>query len=102
MRGLFYILEEESMFPGATDESFFERIFIHFEQNRLIHRHPRNRLQFVLGHCLNTAPTVYSVSGWLKQAQLTQQSINTLPKMLQNSTELVLLFITIKLHKIAR
>uniref|UniRef100_A0A915E8G0 Maturase K n=1 Tax=Ditylenchus dipsaci TaxID=166011 RepID=A0A915E8G0_9BILA len=43
------------MFPGATDDSFFERIFVHFEQNRLIRRHPRNRLQFILGHCLNTA-----------------------------------------------
>lgn len=88
-RGLFYILEEESIFPGATDESFFERIFIHFEQNRLIHRHPRNRLQFVLGHCLNTTPTTYSIVGWLKQAQQTQQLLNTLPQLLQNSSELI-------------
>lgn len=28
-RGLFAILEEESMFPGATDESLLERIFVH-------------------------------------------------------------------------
>lgn len=88
-RGLFYILEEESMFPGATDDSFFERIFIHFEQSRLIYRHPRNRLQFVLGHCLNTTPIVYSVAGWLKQAQQTQHSLNTLLQLMQNSSELV-------------
>lgn len=51
---------------GATDDSFFERIFVHFEHNRLICKHPRQKLHFVLGHCLNTAPTVYSVKGWLR------------------------------------
>lgn len=33
-RGLLYILDEEAFFPGATDDSFFERIFIHFDESR--------------------------------------------------------------------
>ena len=29
-RGLLWLLDEESIFPGATDESFFERVFVHY------------------------------------------------------------------------
>lgn len=88
-RGLLHILEEESMFPGATDTSFFERVFVHFENSRLIHRHPRNPLQFVIGHCLNTSPTTYSVDGWVKMAQPSQATFTT-PQLLQSSTRLFL------------
>ncbi|KAI1733242.1 myosin head (motor domain) domain-containing protein [Ditylenchus destructor] len=83
-RGLLYILEEEATFPGSNDHSLFERLFVHFEQNRLIRRHPRNRLQFVLSHSLNTAPTTYSVEGWVKQAQATNAGF-IVPQVLQAS-----------------
>uniref|UniRef100_F1KQF8 Myosin-XVIIIa n=1 Tax=Ascaris suum TaxID=6253 RepID=F1KQF8_ASCSU len=67
-RGLLHILDEEALFPGATDDSFFERIFVHLGESRLIRRGCRPR-EFVLGHCLGGSPTVYSVNGWVKAAQ---------------------------------
>lgn len=72
------------MFPGAQDASFLERIFIHCEGSRLIKRSPRGKLQFVLGHSHNSAPTTYSVEGWLKQAQ-PSHAVAIVPKLLQNS-----------------
>ncbi|KAH7731033.1 Myosin head [Aphelenchoides avenae] len=72
------------VYPGATDHSFFERIFIHFERSRLIKRHPRNRLQFVLSHCLGTADVPYSVEDWLRQAQPSHAPF-TVPILLQSS-----------------
>lgn len=33
-RGLLHILDEEALFPGATDDSFFERIFVHLGESR--------------------------------------------------------------------
>ncbi|VDM43622.1 unnamed protein product [Toxocara canis] len=67
-RGLLCILDEEALFPGATDDSFLERIFMHLEGSRLIRRGCRMR-EFVLGHCLGSSPVVYSVDGWVKAAQ---------------------------------
>ena len=29
-RGILWLLDEESLFPGATDESFMERLFVHY------------------------------------------------------------------------
>uniref|UniRef100_A0A914C202 Myosin XVIIIA n=1 Tax=Acrobeloides nanus TaxID=290746 RepID=A0A914C202_9BILA len=89
-RGLLRLLEEESMFPGASDSAFFERIFVHFENSRLIHRHPRNPLQFVVAHCMNTSPTTYSVEGWVKMAQPSHASY-TIPQLLQSSNKDTLL-----------
>ncbi|KHN75127.1 Unconventional myosin-XVIIIa [Toxocara canis] len=34
-RGLLCILDEEALFPGATDDSFLERIFMHLEGSRM-------------------------------------------------------------------
>uniref|UniRef100_A0A915BBY9 Uncharacterized protein n=1 Tax=Parascaris univalens TaxID=6257 RepID=A0A915BBY9_PARUN len=67
-RGLLHILDEEALFPGATDDSFFERIFVHLGESRLIRRGSRPR-EFVLGHCLGGSPAAYSVNGWVKAAQ---------------------------------
>uniref|UniRef100_A0A158R4R5 Unconventional myosin-XVIIIa n=1 Tax=Syphacia muris TaxID=451379 RepID=A0A158R4R5_9BILA len=67
-RGLLYILDEEAFFPGATDDSFFERIFIHFDESRIIRRGSATR-QFVIGHGIGTSQITYSVNGWIKAAQ---------------------------------
>ena len=29
-KGILWLLDEESIFPGATDESFMERLYIHY------------------------------------------------------------------------
>ena len=31
-RGLLWLLDEEAIFPGATDQSFLERLFAHYAQ----------------------------------------------------------------------
>ncbi len=52
-RGLLWLLDEESLFPGSTDENFVERIFMQFEAVRnadqLIKKGQTER-QFVLQH----------------------------------------------------
>ena len=30
--GLFWLLEEESIFPGSSDESFVDRLFVHHQR----------------------------------------------------------------------
>ncbi|KAI6206910.1 hypothetical protein M3Y94_00968700 [Aphelenchoides besseyi] len=83
-RGILFLLEEESMYPGAQEASLLERIFIHTENNRLIRRAPRGKLQFILGHANGLAPTTYSVDGWLKRAQPSYAN-STVSQLLQNS-----------------
>lgn len=36
-RGLMCILDEEALFPAATDDSFLERIFVHLADSRKFH-----------------------------------------------------------------
>ncbi|MFH4981143.1 hypothetical protein AB6A40_007852 [Gnathostoma spinigerum] len=67
-RGLLCILEEESLFPGATDDSFYERIFMHLDDNRLIRRCSRPR-EFIVNHGVGNNPVAYTVNGWVKAAQ---------------------------------
>jgi myosin-18 len=31
-RGLLWLLDEEAIFPGATDQSFLERLFAHYAE----------------------------------------------------------------------
>ncbi|VDN02002.1 unnamed protein product [Thelazia callipaeda] len=67
-RGLLCILDEEALFPAATDDSFFERIFVHLGDSHLIRRGTRP-LTFVLRHGLGNSAVTYSVEGWIKTAQ---------------------------------
>ncbi|EJW86928.1 hypothetical protein WUBG_02162 [Wuchereria bancrofti] len=67
-RGLMCILDEEALFPGATDDSFLERIFVHLADSHLIRR-GTNPLTFALRHGLDSSSVTYSVQGWIKAAQ---------------------------------
>ncbi|CAI4224349.1 unnamed protein product [Auanema sp. JU1783] len=68
-RGLMAILEEESMFPGATDDSLLERLFVHLgDESKLIRRGTRSR-QIILNHAMGAYPVTYNIEGWVKQAQ---------------------------------
>ncbi|CAJ0928533.1 unnamed protein product, partial [Mesorhabditis belari] len=83
-RGIFSIIEEESCFPGATDDSLIERVFMHLgDQARLIRRSNRQR-QFVLAHGLDSQPTTYDVTDWIRQSQPSDPSIG-LRKLLFSS-----------------
>ncbi|XGW27597.1 hypothetical protein V3C99_007865 [Haemonchus contortus] len=88
-RGLFAILEEESMFPGATDESLLERIFVHLgDDSRLIRRASRP-MQFVLEHAMSCYPTTYDISGWVKQAQPCESGAAARPLLIQSKSPLL-------------
>ncbi|VBB30228.1 unnamed protein product [Acanthocheilonema viteae] len=67
-RGLMCILDEEALFPAATDDSFLERIFVHLADSHLIRR-DTNPLTFVLRHGLDSSSVTYNVQGWIKAAQ---------------------------------
>lgn len=70
-RGLLWLLDEESMYPGSNDDSFLERLFSHYgdrEHQYMLRRAPVGR-QFVLQHFQGTNPVLYSIDGWLKQSR---------------------------------
>lgn len=70
-RGLLWLLDEESMYPSSSDDSFFERLFDHYddrEHQYLLRRGSVGR-QFLLQHMQGTNPVLYSVDGWLKQSR---------------------------------
>uniref|UniRef100_A0AC34R191 Unconventional myosin-XVIIIa n=1 Tax=Panagrolaimus sp. JU765 TaxID=591449 RepID=A0AC34R191_9BILA len=83
-RGLLHLLQEEAMFPAGCDSSFLSRIFLHFEDNKLIRRHPEIPSSFILGHCHNTSPTAYNVDGWVREAR-SSHAWYTAPEFLKNS-----------------
>lgn len=84
-----YILEEESIFPGANENSLIERMFMHADNSRLLKRVPKSRLQFTLGHSFDEFNVNYSVDGWLKRVRPTFAS-TTVPKVLQDSFRYVI------------
>ncbi|MCP9265503.1 hypothetical protein DINM_020823 [Dirofilaria immitis] len=68
-RGLMCILDEEALFPAATDDSFWrESLCIWLTHVNLIRR-GTNPLTFVLRHGLGSSSVTYNVQGWVKAAQ---------------------------------
>lgn len=87
-RGLLWLLDEESMYPGSNDDSFLERLFSHYgdrEHQYLLRRAPGNR-QFVLQHLQGTNPVLYSVEGWLKNSR-EHVVTKTVTQLLQESNK---------------
>lgn len=71
-KGLFWILDEESMFPGATENTFMERALMHHADtgNRgysLIRQ--SGPTHFVMAHCNHSVNVEYDCAGWLTQAR---------------------------------
>uniref|UniRef100_A0A1I7S251 Unconventional myosin-XVIIIa n=1 Tax=Bursaphelenchus xylophilus TaxID=6326 RepID=A0A1I7S251_BURXY len=83
-RGIFFVLEEESVFPGANENSLIERVFMHWEESKLVRRSPKDRFQFNLGHGLNQFSVGYKVNGWLKKIK-PSGAIFALTQVLQNT-----------------
>ncbi|KAJ2940221.1 hypothetical protein O0L34_g11788 [Tuta absoluta] len=71
-RGLLWLLDEESMYPGSSDDTFLERVLQHYaapnHTQHLIKKAPHAR-QFVLQHLQGTNPVLYDVSGWVKASR---------------------------------
>ncbi|XP_055629701.1 unconventional myosin-XVIIIa isoform X3 [Toxorhynchites rutilus septentrionalis] len=67
-RGLLWMLDEEIIYPNASDDTFIERLFSYYgdrEHQSLIRKGAGTR-QFILQHLQGTNPVLYSSSGWLK------------------------------------
>ena len=73
-RGLLWLLDEEAIFPGATDESFVERLMLQYNQRGsedLLRQGPveSNKKHFVLQHFQGTNPVLYNADGWLQASR---------------------------------
>ena len=73
-RGLLWLLDEEAIFPGATDESFVERLMLQYNQRGsedLLRHGPveSNKKHFVLQHFQGTNPVLYNADGWLQSSR---------------------------------
>lgn len=67
-RGLLWLLDEETIYPGSTEDSFLERLFTHYgdrDHQLLLRKAPGNN-QFILQHLQGTNPVMYTANGWLK------------------------------------
>lgn len=70
-RGLLWLLDEEALYPGSTDESFLERLFSHYgdrDHQLLLRKAPGNN-QFILQHLQGTNPVLYTAAGWVKASK---------------------------------
>ncbi|XP_026727351.1 unconventional myosin-XVIIIa isoform X2 [Trichoplusia ni] len=83
-RGLLWLLDEESMYPGSSDDTFLERVMSHYgapsHTHYLIKKAPHAR-QFVLQHLQGTNPVLYDVTGWVKASRenpVTKKSLTLL------------------------
>lgn len=94
-RGLLWLLEEEALVPGATEEALLERLFSYYgpqegdkkgQSPLLRSSKPRH---FLLGHSHGTNWVEYNVAGWLsctKQNPATQNA----PRLLQDSQKKII------------
>ncbi|XP_058532693.1 unconventional myosin-XVIIIa isoform X5 [Ochotona princeps] len=89
-RGLLWLLEEEALVPGATEDTLLERLFSYYGpqegdkkgQSPLLRSNKPHH--FLLGHGRGTNWVEYNVAGWLgytKQNPATQNA----PRLLQDS-----------------
>ncbi|KAF2362555.1 Myosin head motor domain [Trinorchestia longiramus] len=85
-RGLLWLLDEEAIFPGATDQSFLERLFAHYAErdHEQMLQKGSSPDQFVLQHFQGTNPVVYSAHGWLR-ASRENPVLRQAPTLLQES-----------------
>ena len=88
-KGLLWILDEESMFPGATEDSFMDRFFTHHGEQKvrrdsLLRKASTLGNTFILNHFQGTNPIQYNASGWLKCCR-DNPNIKTATQVLQDS-----------------
>lgn len=87
-RGIFWLLDEESIYPNSSDDTFFERMFNHFSDReyQAILRRTVGCRQFVVQHLQGTNPVLYSATGWLKGSR-DHAAIKAAGVLLQNSSK---------------
>ncbi|XP_071848331.1 unconventional myosin-XVIIIa-like isoform X3 [Apostichopus japonicus] len=72
-KGLLWMLDEEAMFPGASDDSFMERLYIHFSdevsKSSGLMRRSSEEHTFILNHMRSTYGVKYHTVGWIKNCR---------------------------------
>ncbi|XP_057663669.1 unconventional myosin-XVIIIa isoform X1 [Diorhabda carinulata] len=70
-RGLLWLLDEEAIYPGSSDESFLERLFTHYSErdHQLLLRKAPGNYQFIIQHLQGTNPVLYYAKGWVKYSR---------------------------------
>uniref|UniRef100_A0A8L2UMC0 Unconventional myosin-XVIIIa n=1 Tax=Rattus norvegicus TaxID=10116 RepID=A0A8L2UMC0_RAT len=89
-RGLLWLLEEEALVPGATEDTLLDRLFSYYgpqegdkkgQSPLLRSSKPRH---FLLGHSHGTNWVEYNVTGWLNYTKQNPATQNA-PRLLQDS-----------------
>ena len=89
-KGLFWILDEESSFPGSSDQMLVERIKINFNVSSQSHMRSAPPLivqgenKFIVSHFQNNYPVTYCVTNWLERVK-ENHSIRAVPAILSSS-----------------
>ncbi|KAJ8400053.1 hypothetical protein AAFF_G00400920 [Aldrovandia affinis] len=81
-RGLLWVLDEEMVTPGSTENTVLERVCQYFSETV---RQCEQPLQCEIAHHLGSDPVRYDLSGWFSLVQNNQSSLNA-SSLLQNST----------------
>ncbi|CAK6437916.1 unnamed protein product [Pipistrellus nathusii] len=94
-RGLLWLLEEEALVPGATEEALLERLFSYYgpqegdkkgQSPLLRSSKPRH---FLLGHSHGTNWVEYNVAGWLSYTKQNPATQNA-SRLLQDSQKKII------------
>nr|XP_020818939.1 unconventional myosin-XVIIIa isoform X13 [Phascolarctos cinereus] len=94
-RGLLWLLEEEAVVPGGTEEALLERLFSYYGpqdgdkkgQSPLLRSSKPHH--FLLGHSHNTNWVEYNVEGWRNHAKQNPATQNA-PRLLQDSQKKII------------
>uniref|UniRef100_A0A8C6RMQ1 Unconventional myosin-XVIIIa n=1 Tax=Nannospalax galili TaxID=1026970 RepID=A0A8C6RMQ1_NANGA len=94
-RGLLWLLEEEALVPGATEDTLLDRLFSYYgpqegdkkgQSPLLRSSKPRH---FILGHSHGTNWVEYNVTGWLSYTKQNPATQNA-PRLLQDSQKKII------------
>lgn len=94
-RGLLWLLEEEALVPGATEDTLLDRLFSYYgpqegdkkgQSPLLRSSKPRH---FLLGHSHGTNWVEYNVTGWLSYTKQNPATQNA-PRLLQDSQKKII------------
>ncbi|XP_064438979.1 unconventional myosin-XVIIIa isoform X7 [Mirounga angustirostris] len=94
-RGLLWLLEEEALAPGATEDALLERLFSYYGpregdkkgQSPLLRSSKPHH--FLLGHSHGTNWVEYNVAGWLSYTKQNPATQNA-PRLLQDSQKKII------------
>ncbi|XP_049714707.1 unconventional myosin-XVIIIa isoform X5 [Elephas maximus indicus] len=94
-RGLLWLLEEEALVPGASEDALLERLFSYYGPQEGDKKGPSPLLRsskphhFLLGHSHGTNWVEYNVAGWLSYTKQNPATQNA-PRLLQDSQKKII------------